>query len=273
MKKRILRLFILFGLSLLLPSCDAAKLYDTFGSIGIAFIFLFLLSLLFVVIVFIYKKWKEHKAALSISQFNQNMSRIISKLDSPKEKIKALEYALKKICENKEYDRNMKWKNNLTVSIYLHLCNVYQEIGENAKIVDICSKIIELKPDHAKTYYNRGSIYCNTNKLDQALSDFNEAIKLDSLYAQSYNNRGFVYYKMGKYDLAIEDYVQALETEETPIVYYNRGNAYLKMNDTKNALSDYQAFLSLYTDNDEELIDEVVNTIKRIENQKHENFL
>lgn len=180
---------------------------------------------------FIYKKWKEHKAAISISQFNQNISRIVSKLDVPEEKIKALKYALKRVEDNKKYDRNPAWKNNLIVSIYLHLCKVYEDMGDDKKIVETCTRILKLKPDHAATY----------------------------------NNRGFVYSKLGQYALAIEDYSNALKTEQSPFVYYNRANAYLKTNEIEKTVEDLKTFLSIYTDNDADLINEVEARIQELE--------
>ncbi len=231
MKKKNHFLFVSLFLSLSLSSCSTAKVYDTFGVVGIAFIFLFLLFLLISIMFFIYKKWKEHKAALSVSQFNQNISRIVSKLDVPEEKIKALEYALKRVEDNKKYDSNPTWKNNLIVSVYLHMCKVYEDMGNDKKIVETCTRILKLKPDHAATY----------------------------------NNRGFVYSRLGKYTLAIEDYSSALKSRQSPFTYYNRANAYLETNEKGKAIEDLKAFLSIYAVNDADLINEVETRIQELE--------
>jgi tetratricopeptide (TPR) repeat protein len=60
-------------------------------------------------------------------------------------------------------------------------------------------------------YVTRGSAYYHLNMLDEALSDFNECLKLNPRNSRALNNRAWIYFKKRKYKLSILDYYQALK--------------------------------------------------------------
>ncbi len=64
------------------------------------------------------------------------------------------------------------------------------------------TQAIQINPNYAGAYYNRGSIYYNQEKWDLAIADFNKAIDINPNLAQAYNNRGNVYDNQKKWDLA-----------------------------------------------------------------------
>jgi len=43
---------------------------------------------------------------------------------------------------------------------------------------------------------------------DQAVTDFTKAIEIDPNYANAYNNRGSIYSDKGRHDQAISDYAK-----------------------------------------------------------------
>ena len=61
-------------------------------------------------------------------------------------------------------------------------------------------------------YFQRGNFRLASNKCDEAIEDYNEAIKLNPHYARAYKNRGLAYFTKGAVDLAIKDYTKAIET-------------------------------------------------------------
>ena len=63
----------------------------------------------------------------------------------------------------------------------------------------------------AEFYNNRGMAYRDKGQYDQAISDYNKALEINSKYAYAYNNRGMAYRDKGQYDQAISDYNKALE--------------------------------------------------------------
>ena len=62
----------------------------------------------------------------------------------------------------------------------------------------------------AAAFNNRGVAYADEGDLNRAITDFNEAIRLDPEDAYAFNNRGNASYKKGEYDRAIADYEAAL---------------------------------------------------------------
>ena len=58
---------------------------------------------------------------------------------------------------------------------------------------------------------------------DRAIADFNRAIELKPDYAEAYNNRGNAYSDKGDFDHAIADFSKAIELKpDFPIAYNNR---------------------------------------------------
>jgi Flp pilus assembly protein TadD len=55
------------------------------------------------------------------------------------------------------------------------------------------NEAIKLEPHNATYYFARGVAYLDTNDYDKAISDFNEAIRLEPNNASAYNNRGTAY--------------------------------------------------------------------------------
>ena len=89
------------------------------------------------------------------------------------------------------------------------------------------TEAIELNPDLAEAYNNRGNAYRNTSDFDAAIADYNKAIELNPDLAEAYNNRGVAYRNTSDFDAAIADYNKAIElTPEDASAYNNRGVAY-----------------------------------------------
>lgn len=59
----------------------------------------------------------------------------------------------------------------------------------------------------ASAYYGRGNAYRLLGNYDTAIQDYNRAIELNPQYADAYFNRGLVYYyRLVKYDMAVQDF-------------------------------------------------------------------
>ena len=103
---------------------------------------------------------------------------------------------------------------------------------------------------------------------DKALLDLDKTIDLQPDYASAYNNRGLVYEKLEHYDKAILDYNKALKLENSAIAYYNRGNTYYEMEEYNNALQDYQTVIEMLNENnDSDLRKEVEASIKIVKSK------
>jgi tetratricopeptide (TPR) repeat protein len=75
------------------------------------------------------------------------------------------------------------------------------------------SDVVRRNPGDPQAYNMRGSVYGRAARFQEALDDFNQAIKIDSKYAQAYANRALVYREMKRPDLALADFNRAIQLD------------------------------------------------------------
>ena len=72
-----------------------------------------------------------------------------------------------------------------------------------------------------------------------AIADYDRAIEINPDYAKAYTNRGKAKYKLGDYHGAIADYDRTIELKpDYAKAYYNRGEAKHKLGDERGAKAD-----------------------------------
>lgn len=91
-----------------------------------------------------------------------------------------------------------------------------------------------------------GASNLNTGKTEEALADFNRAIKIDPKKAAGYLGRANTLNILGQYEKAIEDYNITLEIKsDLANAYVNRGSAYSHLGEIEKAIADYEKGLAL----------------------------
>jgi tetratricopeptide (TPR) repeat protein len=81
--------------------------------------------------------------------------------------------------------------------------------------------------DVSISYTNRGIAYAGKGQYDQAIADYDTAIKASPKYENAYFSRGNAYYAKKQYDEAIADYNKAIELNpKNPHPYYNMACLY-----------------------------------------------
>lgn len=70
---------------------------------------------------------------------------------------------------------------------------------------------VQLNPNDAWGYHNRGFAYYKQGNLNRAIADYDRVIELQPDYAKVYLLRGLAYQQQGRRDKAIADYRKALE--------------------------------------------------------------
>ena len=79
----------------------------------------------------------------------------------------------------------------------------------------------------ARAYYDRAVAYAAKPDLDEALTDYTEAIRLKPDLAEAYWGRGKIYEKKRDHVRAIADYDRAIRLKpDLAGAYCSRGNAY-----------------------------------------------
>ena len=97
--------------------------------------------------------------------------------------------------------------------------SAYEEAAEDF------THAIELEPQDAAAYNNRGNALRHLERYNEALADYARAIELNPQYAAAYNNRGGALNHMGRHKDAIADYTRAIELNpQDAAAYNNRGS-------------------------------------------------
>jgi len=99
--------------------------------------------------------------------------------------------------------------------------------GDLMGAIDLWSQAIDLDPNFANAYYNRGTAYNYLKRYEEAIADYIRAIDIDPNFAYAYNGRGIAYKNLKRYEEAIADHTRAIELDPNDAnAYYNRGNAH-----------------------------------------------
>ena len=99
-------------------------------------------------------------------------------------------------------------------------------------------KFIDQNPQDADAYFFLASSYLNTNNLLKAITNFSNAIIIDTSHSNAYVNRGFVKYKLGDFAGAIADYDKAILINPNKNYLINRANIKTNIMDYEGAITD-----------------------------------
>ena len=131
-------------------------------------------------------------------------------------------------------------------NVAIEIGNFLQILGQTDWAINRFSHAIEISPNNARAYTNRGAAYYLKGDLDSAIKDLNKAIAFDGGYSRAYVNRGIVYSSKGDLGFAIEDYNKAIELDPNNHgAYNNRGVAYQRKGDLDAAIEDYNKAIEL----------------------------
>jgi Flp pilus assembly protein TadD len=124
-----------------------------------------------------------------------------------------------------------------------------QREGRYQELIHIFTKALEIRPDSASMYVNRGNSWTDIKKYDKAIDDFNKAIAINPDKASAWYGLGDVWYCKKDYDNAIENYDKAITLQpDADELYYKRGVAWEEKGEYEKALEDYDRSIALRPD-------------------------
>ena len=71
------------------------------------------------------------------------------------------------------------------------------------------TKTIDINPNYAKAYNNRGNTYYSLKQHNEAIADYTKAIEINPQFALAYYNRGQAYFQLGNLQQAQQNWQQA----------------------------------------------------------------
>lgn len=116
-------------------------------------------------------------------------------------------------------------------------------------IVDF-NEAVRLNPNSSAALAGRGLAYYGREQFAQAIHDFTAALKIDPDDLFSHSIRGVSYVKIDQYQPAVDDLTVVLSSKRggTPMDHYYRGVAYLGLGDKAKARDDFSACLKMVPD-------------------------
>ncbi len=118
--------------------------------------------------------------------------------------------------------------------------------GNYVKAIAIFNDLIELNPNNANHYSNRGLVYFQSGQSAAAIADYDYAITLNPRLDSAYNNRANYYAAQGKFLEAILDYDIALDLNPTNVrAWINQGITFRDLEMYDRALDSFELALVL----------------------------
>jgi lipoprotein NlpI len=109
-----------------------------------------------------------------------------------------------------------------------------------------CNEAIRLDRTYAAAYVNRGNAYLNKADASHAFADFSEAIQLDPKNAWAHTARGNLYKNKGDFDRALADLSESIQLDPTyGVAYFFRSELYKRKSDFDHALADLNVSIRL----------------------------
>lgn len=140
---------------------------------------------------------------------------------------------------------NLIEKDTDNSKVYYNIAFLAGRKGQFEQSIKYLDKSLELE-DEGYSYYLRGLAYKNLQKYEEALRDYEEAIKLIPNDAKVYNNKGVVLEKLRKFEEAKTAYKKALEINpEHETANNNLGELYDRFGEHEKALPYYTKQLEL----------------------------
>jgi len=128
-----------------------------------------------------------------------------------------------------------------------NLAYAYESLGNYQGAIENYSKAIEIRPNLGYIFHGRGWVNMEIENYEQALDDYENAIKfyskgeLRDMGAGFWNNFGFIKENLKDYKGALNEYNTGIKKDPTDsLLYANRANVKFELGDEEGACSDYK---------------------------------
>ncbi len=169
------------------------------------------------------------------------------------------------------YSRNKVWLNSVIFfgdiakkypySDHIHWIygNSLKDYKMYRKAIASYNKAIEINPDYAMAYFNRGVAKAQLKNYQDAIKDYQKTIELDSSYYPAYNNMANAFLSLKEYETALQYINKAMEINPE---YHNakltKADLLTLMKKYEEALPWYNEFLKIFPNNSKALYNRAV---------------
>lgn len=109
---------------------------------------------------------------------------------------------------------------------------------QTSEVIAAYTEMIDSNPEFEDAYFNRGLAYFKSGRFKKALSDYNQAILLDSSSAKTWYNRALVKEQLEDFDGALSDLDHSIDIQPNfEKAWHGKGIILTKMKQYENAIS------------------------------------
>jgi tetratricopeptide (TPR) repeat protein len=124
--------------------------------------------------------------------------------------------------------------------------------GQTDEALSQYQEAIRLSPDYADAHYNLGTALSQKGQTDEAIPQFQDALRLNPGLSEAHNSLGAALLKKGQTDEALGQFQEALRLKpDNAEAHSNLGNVLAQKGQTDEALGQFQEALRLKPDNAE----------------------
>jgi tetratricopeptide (TPR) repeat protein len=171
-----------------------------------------------------------------------NDGTVCESMQSPSQAIRACSNLLR----TRKLPNGTRLNSKLLSNVYWLRCRAYWQSQQLDKAMEDCDEAVRIDPKSGAALLVRGLVFVSRNELQSARADFDRAAVIQPKLAAAYNGQAIVDNAENKYDRAIERLNQAIRLDaKFAAAYENRGIAHLIKGNIDRANSDYEKFKQL----------------------------
>lgn len=132
--------------------------------------------------------------------------------------------------------------------------------------IDLIDLSIQLSPNNAAAYTNRGNILKDVNRLTEAADSYKKALEINPHSAEAYANLGIIYKEMSQIEMALVSYEKALDINPNfSQAYFNKGNALKEIKFIDEALLNYEKAITLNPNYEDAIFNKAISLLLKEE--------
>ena len=191
--------------------------------------------------------WAHHHRGTAYMSGNPKESAVDLAIGDFTEAIRLKTEVIASVTENPTRVRCLK-KELARTYVYRADAHFWKK-GDSDNALTDYDKAIELNPESAEAYKDRGISYLSNSDFDNAIKDYTKAIELDPESAEAYKNRAIAYLGKSDFDNVITDYTKAIELDpDDTSIYRYRGLAHFRNSEIDKAIDDFSRAIQLDSD-------------------------
>ncbi|POA33802.1 MULTISPECIES: tetratricopeptide repeat protein [unclassified Pseudomonas] len=132
----------------------------------------------------------------------------------------------------------------IDLSVFCMRARVFLSQGRADDALGLYGDVIQVDPDNALAYADRGTVYAMLKRSDMALSDLERAFALGYADASAYSTVATIYLELKRFSDALKYFAKAIELDPNyPLTYYNRSDVFHELGDDRAAVADLKKCL------------------------------